>query len=107
MIINNWFIIMVSTLSKKHKKPTAVRRIILQEGFASQVELDWLVRLYFMSFIFTTLVIFEVVLVFVVDGFELMVHPCQDHGEFYCHSKLTVTLLRALSSGTPRYVQCT
>ena len=49
-----------------------------------------------MSFIFTTLVIFEVALLFVVDGFELMVHPCQDHGEFYCHRKSIVTAVQIL-----------
>ena len=65
----------------------------MQEGFASEVKPDWLVRLYFMSFVFTTLVIFEVVLLFVVDGFELIVHPCQEHGEFYCHRKLMATLI--------------
>ena len=64
----------------------------MQEGFASEVKPDWLVRLYFMSFVFTTLVIFEVVLLFVVDGFELIVHPCDEHGELYCHSKLRCTL---------------
>ena len=64
----------------------------MQEGFASEVKPDWLVRLYFMSFIFTTLVIFEVVLCFVVDGFELIVHPCDEHGELYCHRKLMCTL---------------
>ena len=61
----------------------------MQEGFASEVKPDWLVRLYFMSFILTTLVIFEVVLLFVVDGFELIVYPCEEHGELYCHRKLT------------------
>ena len=54
---------------------------------------DWLVRLYFMSFVFTTLVIFEVVLLFVVDGFELIVQHCDEHGELYCHRKLTSSTL--------------
>ena len=61
---------------------------LMQEGFASEVKPDWLVRLYFMSFVFTTLVIFEVALLFVVDGFEMVVHPCEEHGELYCHRKL-------------------
>ena len=64
-----------------------------QEGFASEVKPDWLVRLYFMSFVFTTLVIFEVVLLFVVDGFELIVQHCDEHGELYCHRKITFSTL--------------
>ena len=51
----------------------------MQEGFASEVKPDWLVLFYFMSFVFTTLVIFEVVLLLVVDGFELTVQPCDEH----------------------------
>jgi hypothetical protein len=43
-----------------------------------------------MSFVFTTLVIFEIVLLFVVDGFELIVQPCDEHGELYCHRKKNV-----------------
>ena len=69
----------------------------MQEGFASEVKPDWLVRLYFMSFVFTTLVIFEVVLLFVVDGFELIVQHCDEHGELYCHRKITYSTLYLFS----------
>ena len=41
----------------------------VQEGFASQVQQDWLARIYFLSFNITTLVIFEVVISFIVEAF--------------------------------------
>lgn len=72
---------------------------IIQEGFASEVEADWLVRLYFLSFNIITLVIFEVVISFIVEAFVFKIlarqrsRICPTHHKpvYYCkctHCKL-------------------
>ena len=63
----------------------------MQEGFASQVQEDWLARIYFLSFNITTLVIFEVVISFIVEAFVFKIlarqrsRLCPTHNKHYHH----------------------
>ena len=65
----------------------------MQEGFASQVEQDWLARIYFLSFNITSMVIFEVVISFIVEAFVFKMlarqrsRVCPTHNKPYCQCK--------------------
>ena len=64
-----------------------------QEGFASEVEASWLVRIYFMSFFIVMLVILQVVISFIVDEFKFKVldtakkRICPEHNEPFEHCR--------------------
>ena len=64
-----------------------------QEGFASEVEASWLVRIYFMSFFIVMLVILQVVISFIVDEFKFKVldsakeRLCPEHGKPFEHCR--------------------
>ena len=110
MVVNNWFIIMVSasvslghSKCKRGKQPGGRGRgsygsyntdfSHLQEGFASQVEQDWLARIYFLSFNITSMLIFEVVISFIVEAFVFKMlarqrsRVCPTHNKPYCQCK--------------------
>ena len=72
---------------------TLTFHICKQEGFASQVEQDWLARIYFLSFNITSMVIFEVVISFIVEAFVFKMlarqrnRVCPTHNKPYCQCK--------------------
>ena len=94
MVVNNWYVIMVSSYSKPQYLSVilyAYNIIIiihfLQEGFASQVEADWLVRIYFMCFIIITLVVLQVVISFIVEAFVFKIQAREKGRECHKHHK--------------------
>jgi heme/copper-type cytochrome/quinol oxidase subunit 2 len=68
---------------------TTVQLCSLQEGFAFQVEADWLVRIYFMSFIIITLVVLQVVISFIVEAFVFKIQAREKARECTKHHKLS------------------
>ena len=84
MIGNNWHVIMVSSF--RASSGFIYPYLHVQEGFASESRLGWLVRLYFLSFNIITLVIFGVAIAFLVDAFVYKVLARQRHR--ICHKHL-------------------
>ena len=60
----------------------------MQEGFASQVEADWLARIYFMCFIIITLVVLQVIISFIVEAFVFKIQARERSRECSKHHKL-------------------
>ena len=100
MVVNNWYVIMVSPYSKPQYLyiilscmyniiiPKFYNSIhFLQEGFASQVEADWLVRIYFMCFIIITLVVLQVIISFIVEAFVFKIQAMEKDRECNKHHK--------------------
>ena len=90
MVVNNWYAVMVSCYVHVHSiLNTFIHpRLFSQEGFASQVEADWLVRIYFMSFIIITLVVLQVVISFIVEAFVFKISAREKSRECQKHHKL-------------------
>ena len=101
MVVNNWYVIMVSPYSKPQYLYIMILSCMynviipkfynsihfLQEGFASQVEADWLVRIYFMCFIIITLVVLQVIISFIVEAFVFKIQAMEKDRECNKHHK--------------------
>ena len=60
----------------------------VQEGFASQVEADWLARIYFMCFIIIVLVVLQVIISFIVEAFVFKTQAREKSRKCTKHHKL-------------------